>query len=233
MKTKILFTGALILTLACLSVAAQDNRPQNQTPMSLAEFKTIQLERPDTGSGDALMAAMKDRKTDRDFTAGELSLKHLSEILWAAYGVNREDGKRTVPSALALYPNQLYVILSNGIYLYEAEKHQLVPVVEGDHRELAGGFPAAKAAPVNLVFIADYGRYANTGNEMIDGYLKSPEIRVRFASLDAGHSTQNVYLYCAAQGIKACVRGAAEPQLKEVLGLDDDHEIIVAQTIGY
>ncbi|MCC8018643.1 MAG: SagB/ThcOx family dehydrogenase [Rikenellaceae bacterium] len=201
--------------------------------MNPTDFKTIVLERPDLSGGEALMTALANRRSDREFRTENLSLKHLSEIMWAAYGTNREDGKKTAPSALALYPLKVYAIMAEGIYLYDAAAHELSPVVEGDHRELAGGFPAARTAPLNLVFIADYSRYRNTGNEMIDGYLKSPEIRVRFASLDAGHCTQNVYLYCATQGIKAVVRGGVEAGLTELLGLDGDHEFIVAQTIGY
>ncbi|MCD8166950.1 MAG: SagB/ThcOx family dehydrogenase [Bacteroides sp.] len=201
--------------------------------MELTTFETIQLQQPDLKGGDALMTAMSKRKSDRDFQPGHLSLKHLSEILWAAYGSNREDSKKTAPSALARYPLKVYALLENGIYLYDAASHTLLPVIEGDHRELAGGFPAAKTAPLNLVFIADYTRYQNTGNEMIDGFLKVPQTRVRFASLDAGHCTQNVYLYCATEGIKTVVRGSVEAGLIELLDLDDNHEFIVAQTVGY
>lgn len=231
MKTKSLLLSLLALTLAGNDSRAQSN--QNTTPMSLTSFETIKLEQPDLAGGEALMTAMGKRKSDREYQSANLSLKHLSEIMWAAYGTNREDGKKTAPSALALYPLKVYAILANGIYQHDAGQHELIPVVEGDHRELAGGFPAAKTAPVNLVFIADYNRYGNTGNEMIDGYLKAPKIRTRFASLDAGHCTQNVYLYCAAEGIKTVVRGSVENGLMELLSLDGNHEFIVAQTIGY
>lgn len=225
--------SALIFLIFTVTVTDAQDSSQNTTPMNPTDFKTIVLERPDLSGGEALMTALANRRSDREFRTENLSLKHLSEIMWAAYGTNREDGKKTAPSALALYPLKVYAIMAEGIYLYDAAAHELSPVVEGDHRELAGGFPAARTAPLNLVFIADYSRYRNTGNEMIDGYLKSPEIRVRFASLDAGHCTQNVYLYCATQGIKAVVRGGVEAGLTELLGLDGDHEFIVAQTIGY
>ncbi|MCD8172124.1 MAG: SagB/ThcOx family dehydrogenase [Alistipes sp.] len=201
--------------------------------MYLTDFQTIQLEQPDLAGGQTLMTALGNRRSDREFRTDNLSLNHLSEIMWAAYGSNREDGKKTAPSALALYPLKVYAILANGIYLYDAAAHELVPVVEGDHREMAGGFPAAKTAPLNLVFVADYSRYQDTGNAMINGYLSSPEVRLRFASLDAGHCTQNIYLYCAAQGIKTVVRGGVEAGLTELLGLDGNHEFIVAQTVGY
>lgn len=230
MKIKILSIFTLICTV--LATNAQETS-QNTTPMYLTDFQTIQLEQPDLAGGQTLMTALGNRRSDREFRTDNLSLNHLSEIMWAAYGSNREDGKKTAPSALALYPLKVYAILANGIYLYDAAAHELVPVVEGDHREMAGGFPAAKTAPLNLVFVADYSRYQDTGNAMINGYLSSPEVRLRFASLDAGHCTQNIYLYCAAQGIKTVVRGGVEAGLTELLGLDGNHEFIVAQTVGY
>ncbi|MCC8198384.1 MAG: SagB/ThcOx family dehydrogenase [Tannerellaceae bacterium] len=224
-----------LFSLLCIAgtLSAQESSNPNKSSMALTTFETIRLEQPDLKGDGSLMTAMSNRKSDRDFQAGNLSLKHLSEILWAAYGSNRGDGKKTVPSALALYPLNVYAILSNGIYLYDPESHVLTPVVEGDHRELTGGFPAAKTAPLNLVFIADYTRYRNTGNEMIDGYLQSPQTRLRFASPDAGHCTQNVYLYCATEGIKAVVWGGVEAGLTDLLGLGEHHEVIVAQTVGY
>ncbi|MCD8186566.1 MAG: SagB/ThcOx family dehydrogenase, partial [Rikenellaceae bacterium] len=230
MKTKWFIFGLVSLSLTLNTSKAQILTNSNTTPMTLNSFETIRLEQPDLRGGDPLMQTLSHRKSDRDFQTENLSLKHLSEILWAAYGRNREDGKRTAPSALALYPLQLYAILANGIYRYDAQAHELVPVVEGDHRALAGGFPAARTAPVNLVFIADYDRYRNTGNEMIDGFLSDPQIRVRFASLDAGHCTQNVYLYCASEGIKTGVRGCVAGPLMRLLGLGGIHEFIVAQT---
>ena len=123
--------------------------------MVLNKFETIQLLKPDTTGGKPLMAAIKNRKTDRQFQQKNLSLKHLSDILWVANGINRTDGKRTVPSAMALYPLQTYVLLANGVYLYNPKKHLLEPIVEGDYRELAGRQDFVKTAPLNLVFIAD------------------------------------------------------------------------------
>jgi len=84
--------------------------------MELTKFDTIRLETPDTLGGKPLMTALQNRKSDRQFETKNLSLKHLSEILWAANGINRKNGKRTVPSAMALYPLQTYALLANGIY---------------------------------------------------------------------------------------------------------------------
>lgn len=201
--------------------------PQKTEPMEITNFETIQLQRPDIESGDALLKTMSNRKSTREFAATNLSLKHLSEILWAANGINREDGKRTVPSAMALYPLEAYAILANGIYLYTPEKHELQPIAEGDYRELAGLQPFVKTAPLNLVFIANYDKY--------NGERPLPQEKwLYLASLDAGHCTQNVYLYCASEGLKAVVRaGAQEQELLKLLNLGENHQFIVAQTIGY
>lgn len=227
-----------LLSLTCLFCVAcqqpaQDNPtqayvPQTTTPMELTSFETIQLQAPDLKSGDALLAAAASRKSNREYENKNLSLKHLSEILWMANGVNREDGGRTVPSALALYPVNTYAIMANGIYLYDPASHVLNPIVEGDYRELAGLQPFVKTAPLNLVFIADYERY--------NGDRKVPaDKRLYLAALDAGHSTQNVYLYGASENLKVVVRaGAQEEALLDLLGLDKNrYQFIVAQTIGY
>lgn len=201
--------------------------PQKTEPMEITNFETIPLQKPDMESGDALMKTIQNRQSTREFSPENLSLKHLSEILWVANGINRENGKRTVPSAMALYPLQTYAVLANGIYLYQPEKHELQPVVEGDYRELAGLQSFVQEAPLNLVFIADYNKY--------NGDRPLPENkRLYLASLDAGHCTQNVYLYCASERLKAVVRaGAQEEELLKLLNLGENYQFIVAQTVGY
>ncbi|NDV47068.1 SagB/ThcOx family dehydrogenase [Paludibacter sp. 221] len=208
----------------CCSGKGNNSKPE---PMELKTFKTIKLLAPDTECGASLMQAAQNRKSDRDFAETNLSLEHLSEILWMANGKNREDGKRTVPSALAMYPLETYAVLVNGIYHYDVDNHQLNPVVEGDFRNLAGLQDFVYTAPLNLVFVANYNKY--------NGARKVPENkRLYLAALDAGHCTQNVYLYCAAKGLKSVVRaGAKEKELLNVLGLDANYQFVVAQTVGY
>ena len=197
-------------------------------PMELTSFETIKLLPPDTDCGMPLMKAVKNRKSDRAFDERNLSLKDLSNVLWMANGINREDGKRTVPSAMALYPLETYAVLANGIYHYDPVAHELNPVLEGDYRKLTGLQEFVNNAPLNLVFIADYNKY--------DGDRKVPENkRLYLASLDAGHCTQNVYLFCAAVGMKTVVRALAqEKELLETLKLNpENYQFIVAQTVGY
>ena len=221
------------LFVSCQPKACQDTEkksyvPETTTPMEITSFEKIELQTPDYESGDALLTVIKKRRSDRGYEDKNLSLKHLSEILWVANGVNREDGKRTVPSAMALYPIDTYAVLSNGIYFYDPAAHTLNPVKEGNFRELTGLQAFVNTAPLNLVFIANYERY--------DGDRKVPENkRLYLAALDAGHCTQNVYLYCASEGLKTVVRaGAQEEALLETLGLDKtQHQFVVAQTVGY
>ena len=235
MKNQIILSTLFcaFLFASCQPKAGQDVEkksyiPETTTSMEITSFETIVLQTPNYESGDALLAAAKKRKSDREYNCRNLSLKHLSEILWLANGVNREDGKRTVPSAVALYPLDTYAVLPNGIYLYDPATHTLNPVKEGDFRELSGLQAFVNTAPLNLVHIANYDRY--------DGDRKIPENkRLYLAALDAGHCSQNVYLYCASEGLKTVVRaGAQEDALLEVLGLDKTkHQFIVAQTVGY
>jgi len=198
-----------------------------QESMTMEKFEAIKLLPAQFDCKISLMEAVKNRKSYREFAETNLSLNHLSNVLWMANGVNREDGKRTVPSAMALYPLETYAVLANGIYHYDPVAHLLNPVVEGDFRELSGLQPFVNNAPLNLVFIANYNKY--------NGDRKVPEHkRLYLAALDAGHCTQNIYLYCAAVGLKSVVRaGAKEKELLEVLKLDENYQFVVAHTVGY
>jgi len=192
---------------------------QTNAAMELKTVDTIKLLAPDTLSGMPLMQAISRRKTDRQFDTRNLSLKQLSEILWVANGVNRKNGKRTVPSAMAQYPLQTYAVLINGIYFYNVEKHQLEPAVKGNFRALAGKQNFVETAPLNLLFIAK----ARNENDNYNA-----------AMLDSGYCGQNVYLYCASEGLRCVVRaGVQEAELLKVMKLDTGYKFILAQTVGY
>lgn len=197
-------------------------------------LKTIKLQKPDKTAGIPLMEAFAKRHSERNFEQKALSPKHLSEVMWAAYGVNRDDGKRTVPSAFAICPLDIYAVLEDGIYVYSPKTHCLVMLKEGDFRKQAGSQSYVQTAPLNLLYFADFGKYKNTGNEMIDRLMADDTVKTRFTLLDAGHCSQNVYLYCSSEGLKAVTRGAAdEVFFKKLLGLNEEHHFIVAQSIGY
>ena len=212
-----------ILMLLIIFASAQSSQKakfrKSNVPMELTTFDTIKLLAPDTLGGKPLMQAISHRKTDRKFESRNLSLKQLSEILWVANGINRSNGKRTVPSAMGRYPLQTYAVLTNGIYFYNPQKHQLEPVVKGDYRSLAGKQTFVDTAPLNLLFIAK---------------ARNSSDNFSMAMMDSGYCGQNVYLYCASEGLKCVVRaGAKEAELLKVMNLGADYKFILAQTVGY
>lgn len=210
---------AIALFVTTFASAQTTKAKQTNAPMVLATFDTIKLLAPDTLGGKPLMQTISRRKTDREFDSRNLSLKHLSEVLWVANGINRANGKRAVPSAMAYYPLQTYAVLANGIYFYNPQKHQLEPVVKGDFRNLAGKQTFVDTAPLNLLFIAK----ARNANDNFQG-----------AVMDSGYCGQNVYLYCASEGLKTVVRaGAQEVELLKTMGLTSGYKFILAQTVGY
>jgi len=211
---------ALSLMLVTL-VSAQTNSRVKPTNVLLAPdvFDTIKLLKPDTLSGKPLMQAISRRKSDRQFDSRNLSLRHLSDILWVANGINRPDGKRTVASAVGLYPLQTFAVLANGIYFYNPKKHQLEPFLKGDFRRFTGTQTFVETAPLNLLFITK-------GKTATDNFNN--------AMLDSGYCGQNVYLYCASEGLRCVVRASVnEAELLKAMNLSSNYKFILAQTVGY
>ena len=133
--------------------------------MSAQDLKVIKLNAPDKTRGTAVMKAFSDRHSDREFASKELSAQDLSDLLWAANGINRTDGKRTAPSALNKQDIDVYVIMKDGAYLYDAKAHALNPIAKGDHRGAVGaGQDFVKEAPVSLVLVSDLSRFGNVGD---------------------------------------------------------------------
>jgi|ERR1035437_743609 nitroreductase len=210
------FLFAICMLVASLATAQSS---KVNSPMVLSSFDTIKLLAPDTLGGKPLMQAIVHRKSDREFDSRNLSLKHLSEILWVTNGINRANGKRTVPSAMGLYPLQTYAVLPNGIYFYNPQKHQLEPVVKGDFRSIAGRQTYVDTAPLNILLIAK-------GKTATDNFSA--------AMLDSGYCGQNVYLYCASEGLKCVVRaGAKEAELLKAMNMEANYKFILAVTVGY
>ena len=213
------FLAFAILVTTFVTAQTKTDTEASNAPMVITTFDTIKLLAPDTLGGMPLMKAISRRKTDRQFETRNLTLKHLSEVLWVANGINRANGKRTVPSSMGRYPLQTYAVLANGIYFYNPAKHQLEPLVKGDFRSLAGKQTFVDTAPLNLVFIAK-------GKTAADNFIPAIE--------DSGYCCQNVYLYCASEGMKCVVRaGAKEVELLKAMNLGDNFKFIMAQTVGY
>lgn len=190
------------------------------------ELKTIQLPQPQKEIGKPLMQALALRQSSRVFDIKALPLQELSNLLWAACGVNRpESGKRTAPSARNWQEIDVYVGLPDGVYLYEPTAHRLAPVSAGDLRALFGVQDFVKSAPLNLVYVSDYSRIKSNDND---------ETKLMWTSAGAGLIAQNVYLYCASQNLGCVVRGLIDkPKLGGALKLSADQKIILSQTVGY
>lgn len=189
------------------------------------DLKPLELPAPQTSGGKPLMQALKDRHTSREFSPEKIPMQVLSNLLWAAFGVNRADaGKRTAPSAMNWQEISIYVATADGLYVYDAQGNKLDPVLNKDVRAATGTQDFAKNAPVNLVYVADL---AKTGRA-------SAEDTALYTGADTGFIAQNVYLFCASEGLATVVRGSVDrPALAKVLRLRPDQKIILAQTVGY
>jgi nitroreductase len=189
------------------------------------ELASIQLPAPQTEGGKPLMQALKLRATGRAFAPDPLPLQTLSNLLWAAWGINRPDsGKRTAPSARNWQETDVYVVMAAGAYLYDAAANALKPVAAGDLRALTGSQEFVKDAPVTLVFVADSARMKGSQADMQQAYAWG----------DAAFISQNVYLFCASEGLATGVRAMVErPPLAKALKLGAGQIIAFAQCVGY
>jgi len=207
-----------------------------ETPAATADLPPISLPKPETDGGKSVLAALQERRTIRNISAKKLPPQMLSNLLWAAFGVNRPQGAfgksgRTAASASNSQEIDLYVALAEGVYLYEATPHRLTPVVAGDLRARAGR-GAAASAPVNLFFVADLARY-DQGPGQPDRNIGNPEVQKGYYYVATGLIASNVYLFAASHGLAAwfhnCNRDAAARELK----LRADQRVLFAQTVGY
>ena len=171
------------------------------------------------------MQALKLRQSLRNFNSKPLPLQELSNLLWAADGINRpESGKRTAPSAMNWQEIDIYVMIQNGTYTYDAKSNSLLLITKKDLREATGKQDFVKEAPLNLVYISNEKRITRTNEED----------KIRWSSAATGFIAQNVYLYCASQGLATVVRGMVDREtLTKELKLRPEQKIILAQTVGY
>jgi len=195
------FLAALVLTAPALMADDQ---------------AVIKLPPPDMNGGDPLRLAMKKRHTSREFSADSLSLQQLSDLMWAAGGLNRpEAGKATVPVMKPGSDLIIHAMLPEGLYLYDPAKNELQAVAVGDHRAAAAGPQAfAALAPLNIILSS------GQKNEVAAGII-------------VGHSSQNVYLQCASAGLNAVTRMTMDRQgMQALLKLPEGQRPLLVLTVG-
>jgi nitroreductase len=184
----------------------------------------ISLPPPQTEGGKPLMQALKERRTTRSFAGQPLAPQVLSNLLWAAWGINRPDGHRTAPSARNWQEIDVYVATADGLYVYDAKAHGLQRVVARDVRAQIGVQPHSREAPLTLVYVADEQKMGGADEES----------RRSYAAADAAFIAQNVYLFCASEGLASVVFAMIDrPAFAQAAGLKAQQRIALAQSVGY
>jgi SagB-type dehydrogenase family enzyme len=190
-----------------------------------ADLAVVQLPAPQMEGGKPLMQALKDRATIRTFSDEKLPLQTLSNLLWAGFGINRPDQeRRTAPSAKNWQEIDVYVATVDGLFLYDAKKNTLNPILAKDIRALTGHQPFVKDAPVNLIYVADFAKTGQSSSGDRDFYTAA----------DTGFISENVYLYCSSEGLATVVRGNLDRDaLAKEMKLRPDQKIMLSQTVGF
>ena len=206
-------------------------------PAPGAELPAISLPRPGAFGG-SVFAALKKRRTVREISGKALPLGTLSNLLWAACGVNRAHGPfgqkgRTAASASNSREIDVYVALPGAAYLYDPDAHRLLPAARGDLRPRASGRGQAMGhdAPVRLIYVVDVGRFRSAGFQ--EPGLRDPEIQRSYYYADTGLIAGNVYLFAAAQGLAAWFHNCDRAALARRLGLRPGQRALFGQTVGY
>jgi nitroreductase len=189
----------------------------------------IILPAPDKKGGKPLMQVLNERQSFRSYTEENLTQQQLSDLLWAAWGINRADQKkRTAASAMNYQEIDLYVALPTGLYLYIAESHSLKMINSKDLRKTTGTQSYVNNAALNLVYVADMGKAGKKEGVRID----DSDLFMSYAN--AALIAQNVYLYCASADLGCIVRGSIpKEKLALEMGLRSNQFIILAQTVGH
>lgn len=217
MKHLAILAAASLALFASFSIPAQDAAASAKIDPAA---ESVALPAPAKTGGMPLMQALAERKTVRDYKPGELDAATLSEILYAANGVNRPDGKRTIPTAMNRQDLEVYVALPGAAYHYDAKENKLVRIDAGDFRaELIMNKNMAKNAAAILVYASDSTKFPND--------IKYPAIHV-------GEASQDVYLYCASKGLGTVSLGMYDENgVRKVFKLDGKMTVILAQAVGF
>jgi SagB-type dehydrogenase family enzyme len=197
----------------------------------------MKLPQPKTKGTVSVEQAIKQRRTVRAFMPQALELKQLSQLLWAAHGTTENNGfKRAAPSAGALYPMDVYVVVGQnsvvqieaGVYHYKPKGHFLSLIAKSDYRDAMVRASLSQAwmakAPISFIITAEYKRVT----------AKYGKRGVRYAMIEAGHIGQNLFLQAGALGLKAGIVGAFhDKELIDVMNIPPSHEPLLIMPVGY
>lgn len=209
-KGKLLLLAGFIAATATLNIQAQ---------------KIIKLPEPVKKGGKPLMEALAKRQTTRAFSSKEFSPQMLSNLLWAAFGINRDTGKRTAPSAYNFQEISIYVALPKGLYLWNPKTNELKQLQNKDIREETGIQKFTQTAPVNLIYVVNYNKMPK---------IKGQKHKEIYAFCDTGFISQNVYLFAASEGLATVVLGWVDrAKLEKVMNLPENEKVILTQPVGY
>jgi nitroreductase len=184
----------------------------------------VVLPAPRTQGGKPLIEALRLRRSIREYSEQPLPPQVLSDLLWAAFGINRASGDRTAPYWRHIMVIDVYAAMADGVWLYDPKQHALLPHLGADIRAQTGLQDFVARAPLNLIYVAHGERMQDiTANE-----------RRLYASVDSGFIGQNVYLFCASEGLATVFRGAVDyNKLGQAMRLDAEQFVTFAQTVGY
>jgi nitroreductase len=208
--------GSGLLAGAALAAMPRRALARQLQPMSLPP--------PRTQGGMPLMSALKLRRSIREYADRPLPPQTLSDLRWAAFGVNRPSGDRTAPYWRHIMVIDVFAAIADGIWLYDPKTRRLLPHLPEDIRASTGLQEFAATAPLDLVYVAHGERMTGV----------SPQDRRLYASVDTGFIGQNVYLFCASEGLATVFRGAIDyAKLNKAMRLPEQQFVTFAQTIGY
>ena len=210
MKTIIICTGLMFISILAWAQSSED----------------IELTKPDLTRGLPLMTALSQRASARDFDTTALSIQDISDLLWAANGINRSDeGKRTAPSAMNAQDIDIYVFMKKGVYFYNAQQHLLEFITAGDHRALVAGRQEEFAgASLMCLLVSDIFRFR----------FGEDSSKLMWAAFDAGIVSQNISVFCASMGLLNRPRGTMEKdKLRELLDLKETQHSMLNNVVSY
>ena len=219
---------------------SRTTKGERGSPRASDASQPIKLPPPALRHSGSLARALQLRRTTREISGRKLPLQTLSNLLWAACGVNRKKGPfgicgRTAASASNSQEIDVYVALETGAYLYDPIHHRLVPVAAGDLRHLAigpGQSGAGADAPVRLIYVADIDKLVHTAGYQEPG-LRDPDVQRSYYYVDTGLIAANVYLFAASTGLAAWFHNCDKSELSRKLRLRKDQRVLFGQTIGY